>query len=318
MTSNISKGEHQYTWFIHSVAGASSGAFTRLISQPFDVIKIRFQLQVEPLSIKSEKSKYKSICQSICVIHKEEGIKALWKGHIPAQFLSITYGLTQFLVFQKSLAFLSITEKKLNQSSYIHFMCGVTASTSATLTSYPFDVVRTRLVAQKSNQFYTNMRQVVISIYRTEGLTAYYRGLFPTLIQNSLQGGLIFMFYNTFTKRISTNTSTNKIFDEGHLNTIKQFSSGFLSGITSKTLVYPFDIAKKRMQLQDFIQSREAFGKKFICSGLLDCIYLTIKEESIFGLFKGLSPSLLKAGIVTALHLTFYEQTIKIFLVKDN
>jgi len=54
------------------------------------------------------------------------------------------------------------------------------------------------------------MRQVVISIYRTEGLTAYYRGLFPTLIQNSLQGGLIFMFYNTFTKRISTNTSTNK------------------------------------------------------------------------------------------------------------
>jgi len=44
MTSNISKGEHQYTWLIHSVAGASSGAFTRLISQPFDVIKIRFQV----------------------------------------------------------------------------------------------------------------------------------------------------------------------------------------------------------------------------------------------------------------------------------
>lgn len=39
-------------------------------------------------------------------------------------------------------------------------------------------------------QIYINMRQVIISIHKNEGLSAYYRGLFPTLIQNSLQGGL--------------------------------------------------------------------------------------------------------------------------------
>lgn len=54
------------------------------------------------------------------------------------------------------------------------------------------------------------MTQVAVSIYKTEGVTAYYRGLFPTLLQNSLQGGFIFMFYNTFSKLFSTNTSTNK------------------------------------------------------------------------------------------------------------
>lgn len=54
------------------------------------------------------------------------------------------------------------------------------------------------------------MRHVAKSIYKTEGINAYYRGLCPTLIQNSLQGGFIFMFYNTFSKLLSTNTSTNK------------------------------------------------------------------------------------------------------------
>lgn len=49
-----------------------------------------------------------------------------------------------------------------------------------------------------------------------------------------------------------------------------------------------------------------------MCNGLLHCIHLTIKNESIFGLFKGLSPSLIKAGFVTALHLTFYEQIFKL------
>jgi hypothetical protein len=53
------------------------------------------------------------------------------------------------------------------------------------------------------------MKDVALSIYKTEGLSAYYRGISPTILQNSLQGGLIFMFYNSFSKCISTNTSTN-------------------------------------------------------------------------------------------------------------
>lgn len=49
------------------------------------------------------------------------------------------------------LTYLSKNESELNQTSSIHFICGVCGASTATLTSYPFDVVRTRLVAQKSN-----------------------------------------------------------------------------------------------------------------------------------------------------------------------
>uniref|UniRef100_A0A2H8TY22 Mitochondrial thiamine pyrophosphate carrier n=1 Tax=Melanaphis sacchari TaxID=742174 RepID=A0A2H8TY22_9HEMI len=99
---------------------------------------------------------------------------------------------------------------------------------------------------------------------------------------------------------------------DNRINSVKQFSSGFLAGVSAKIIVYPLDVIKKRLQLQDFIHSRDGFGKKFICNGLLNCIYVTVKEESIRGFFKGLSPSLIKAGFTTALHLTLYEQTFKL------
>jgi len=45
------------------------------------------------------------------------------------------------------------------------------------------------------------------------------------------------------------------------MNSVKQFSSGFMAGVAAKTVVYPLDVAKKRIQLQDFIHSRDGFGK---------------------------------------------------------
>lgn len=37
---------HRKTWLTHSAAGACSGIFTRIVCQPFDVLKIRFQVSI--------------------------------------------------------------------------------------------------------------------------------------------------------------------------------------------------------------------------------------------------------------------------------
>ena len=53
-----------------------------------------FQLQIEPIKSGSG-SKYEGIIQACRAIAKEEGIPAFWKGHVPAQLLSVVFGVSQ-------------------------------------------------------------------------------------------------------------------------------------------------------------------------------------------------------------------------------
>lgn len=86
--------------------------------------------------------------------------------------------------------------------------------------------------------------------------------------------------------------------------------SGSAAGFIAKTIVYPFDLARKRLQIQGFQHGRKGFGKFFQCKGLLDCLRVTVKEEGVQGLFKGLVPSQIKAATTSALHFTVYEQVL--------
>ena len=59
-----------------AAAGAFSGVAARLLTAPFDVIKIRFQLQ------NRENAKYLSMLQAFRTVIREEGFLSLWKGDI--------------------------------------------------------------------------------------------------------------------------------------------------------------------------------------------------------------------------------------------
>jgi len=95
-------------------------------------------------------------------------------------------------------------------------------------------------------------------------------------------------------------------------------TSGFLSGLGAKLIVYPLDLCRKRLQIQGFQESRRSFGKQFYCTGFRDCIAKIYAEESFKGFFKGLQPSLLKAAIVTGLYFSLYEQFCSFLLPKSN
>ncbi|XP_029658915.1 mitochondrial thiamine pyrophosphate carrier-like [Formica exsecta] len=288
----------------HAIAGAVSGFVTRFLCQPLDVIKIRFQLQVEPIS-KCRISKYRSIPQAFLLILREEGISALWKGHIPAQMLSITYGMAQFYSYNVLMKMIQRVPKIEQWNHSMHFIAGASAGSIATIISFPFDTVRTRLIAQSSkHQVYNGMLHSCSSILRQESPKVFFSGLLPTLLQIAPHTGLQFAFYEFFTdfyKRYSSGIDTNFY---------NSMLSGSAAGFIAKTIVYPFDLARKRLQIQGFQHGRKGFGKFFQCNGLLDCLRVTLKEEGVQGLFKGLVPSQIKAAITSALHFTVYEQVL--------
>ena len=80
------------------------------------------------------------------------------------------------------------------------------------------------------------------------------------------------------------------------------------AGILSKMIIYPLDIIKKRLEIQGFEKARTDFGSVRHYKGLNDCLTTIVKQEGPRGLFKGLSPSLLKAGLAASSNFLVYEQ----------
>ena len=87
--TDYKKGIHP---LCYTLAGVTSGVGSRAIGQPLDVLKIRFQLQNSGDGC----LKYTRIHTAIRLIIHNEGVSALWKGHVPAQILSVIYGVVKF------------------------------------------------------------------------------------------------------------------------------------------------------------------------------------------------------------------------------
>lgn len=285
-----------------ALAGSAAGMVTRALISPFDVLKIRFQLQIERVSSQKPVGKYSSIFQACRCIHTEEGLSAFWKGHTPAQLLSICYGAVQFSSFEFLTEAVHKTTPYDSQTAGVHFVCGGLAACSATVFCQPLDTLRTRFAAQGEPKIYRNLRHAVSSMCRSEGVLTFYRGLCPTLVAVFPYAGLQFFFYNVF-KTLSA-PPPNAGNSGGNLRSLL---CGSGAGMISKTITYPFDLFKKRLQVGGFEEARLQFGQVRTYKGLLDCMVQIAKEEGFQGFFKGLSPSLLKAALSTGFTFFWYE-----------
>ncbi|XP_004071531.1 mitochondrial thiamine pyrophosphate carrier [Oryzias latipes] len=284
------------------LAGSAAGMVTRALISPFDVVKIRFQLQIERVSALRPEGKYAGLFQAFRCIYSEEGLSAFWKGHVPAQLLSICYGAVQFTSFEVLTKMVYKLTPYDSQSAGVHFFCGGLAACSATVVCQPLDTLRTRFASQGEPKVYRNLRHAVSTMWRTEGPLTFFRGLSPTLVAVYPYAGLQFFFYNVSKKWLGP---PSKGGDSG--GSLKSLVCGSGAGVISKTITYPFDLFKKRLQVGGFEAARARFGQVRRYSGLMDCMFQIAKEEGFRGFFKGLSPSLVKAALSTGFTFFWYE-----------
>lgn len=69
------KGAPKRTPAIDAAAGGVAGCISRFAIAPLDVVKIRFQVQLEPIQSISRKSHYTGFLNAFSTILKEEGIQ---------------------------------------------------------------------------------------------------------------------------------------------------------------------------------------------------------------------------------------------------
>jgi len=271
-------------------AGAASGVITRLFCQPLDVAKIRLQLQSE-----GGGGKYRGLAHLAATLPREEGLLALWKGHLPAQALSVLYGLASFAMFEA----VSPMVRGEGTCSRLggDLVAGGMAGCAGTLASAPCDVLRTRFVAQ-AKPVYRNTRHAVTQLYREGGPAAFYRGVTPAMLATAPQAGLQFAFYSLFTSLLPQ--------DSPGISLPESLTCGGLAGLVSKALLYPLDVLKKRIQVSGW-EGREGLGRTRAVRGLTHCARDLLAREGARGLYKGFAPAVIKAVTTTSIHFAAYE-----------
>nr|CAG8451597.1 5283_t:CDS:2 [Entrophospora candida]CAG8522348.1 4670_t:CDS:2 [Entrophospora candida] len=269
------------------ICGAVAGMVSRFVSSPLDVVKIRLQ--------------------------------SLWKGNISAEFLYLSYGSIQFLTYQK-IHNLFLNYEKNNSSSLSvllsnktlqSFIAGGICGSTATFLTYPFDILRTRFAAQGETKLYNGIMDAIRQIHSQEGFKGFYKGLTASIMQIIPYMGLMFGSFELFKKTFEQFEEKNQY--------LKMFSStndmiiGAMSGIISKTGVFPLDLIRKRMQLQIPPSPKQKyFFINYIplyTNSIIVNIKTIIRNEGFCGLYRGLTPAIIKAAPVSAVTFFAYNKT---------
>ncbi|KAG1216995.1 hypothetical protein G6F35_009563 [Rhizopus arrhizus] len=282
-----------------ALCGGIAGIATRFAISPLDVIKIRLQLQSQPLSTKllfsKQNAKYSGIFHSFKTIVQEEGIRGLFKGNVAAEYLYLTYGISQFYAYYHMDAFMD--KKTQIVPSLKPFVSGMVAGSFATAITYPFDLLRTRFAVQGTSKVYKSLSHAILDINEKEGIKGFYRGLGSSIIQIMPYMGLMFFSYEGLSSIIQ-NLKDKQIISDKY-NKTENMICGSLSGIISKAGVFPLDVVRKRLQVQGpriseyVVSSIPTYSHQ---TSAISCMKHIVCTEGFWALFKGIVPGLLKAG----------------------
>jgi solute carrier family 25 (mitochondrial thiamine pyrophosphate transporter), member 19 len=221
--------------------------------------------------------------------------------------LSITYGFGQFAAYDQCNRQSRKIKFFQEHSDIRHILSGGIAGAFGMSIATPFDVVRTRFIAQDHNRGYRSITDAFTSIVRNEGIRGLFRGLVPSVSAIAPNAAIQFGTYNFLLEQYMTFMNQETV--SRHIILL----AGLLSGIIAKTCIYPLDLTKKRLQIQEFHSNRTTFGKNIMTTGMFDCLRKTLAQEKISGLYKGLAPAVIKSGMMSGLYFFFYEEIITIF-----
>lgn len=79
--------------------------------------------------------------------------------------------------------------------------------------------------------------------------------------------------------------------DERELSVVARLGCGALAGTLGQTVAYPFDVARRRLQVSGWngaksLHAASQGGEAVVYKGMMDCFVKTVREEGFAALFK--------------------------------
>ncbi|NXR33055.1 KMCP1 protein, partial [Zosterops hypoxanthus] len=184
------------TLMMNVLCGVLSGVISSSIANPTDVLKIRMQAQGRMIQ--------GGMMGNFIQIYQTEGAKGLWKAiSLTAQRAAIVVGV--------ELPVYDLTKKHIIMSGYMgdtvytHFLSSFLCGLAGALASNPVDVVRTRMMNQKSQNHgghsaYKGTLDCLLQTWKNEGFFALYKGFWPNWLRLGPWNIIFFLTYEQLKK----------------------------------------------------------------------------------------------------------------------
>ncbi|KAH7410289.1 mitochondrial carrier domain-containing protein [Phaeosphaeria sp. MPI-PUGE-AT-0046c] len=291
------------------VAGGVAGAVSRTVVSPLERLKILFQIQ----SVGREEYKM-SVFKALGKMWREEGWRGFMAGNGTNCIRIVPYSAVQFSAYNVYKRFFE-REPGSPLDAYQRLLCGGLAGITSVTCTYPLDIVRTRLSIQSASfstlkreegQKLPGMWTLLVNMYKTEGgIPALYRGIIPTVAGVAPYVGLNFMVYEIARTQFTPEGQKDP-------SALGKLAAGAVSGAVAQTITYPFDVLRRRFQ----INTMSGMGYQY--SGIFDAVRSIVRTEGLRGMYKGIVPNLLKVAPSMASSWLSFEYTRDLLMGQWN
>ncbi|KAJ2160975.1 Mitochondrial carrier protein ymc2 [Coemansia sp. RSA 552] len=281
------------------LAGSVGGIAQVFAGQPFDTVKVRMQTQPEV---------YRGTIDTVRKTLQNDGPAGFYKGTTtPLVGVGLCVSI-QFLVMEHmKRTFGRINKTPEGQAPMLTptqlYAAGATAGAANSIVSGPVEHIRVRLQVQTSGSAaeFRGPGDCISKIYRNFGLQGIFRGQVPTVIRELHGYGMYFLAYESLVQRTMAQTGKSRSDISSGLVCMYGAAAGFAMWLTS----YPIDMVKSKLQTDALAGDARKY------TGTIDCVRKILGQEGVRGLFRGITPCLLRSAPANAATFIGFEMAIR-------
>lgn len=305
-------------------AGVMSTVVVRTLLAPMERIKLEYQLNRSVLPVGRAFSK----------VIQSEGIKGFWRGNGINLLRVCPYKAINFAAFDayRGIAVRLSPGGPHDVDRLLLAVAGAAAGVTSVCSCFPMDVVRTRLLVAGGIAKYGGLKKCIAMMYKNEGLGAFYRGFLPAMIAMTPNGAVYYTTYDRLKmnrlsylekqEKYSKDSKKGKTDSKGLKGAPQQpirveqgymMLFGAVAGAAAEFSTYPFEVIRRRMQLQGGRGSMSSvFGKRAL-RRMTTTVRIIVKNHGLKGLYIGVVPSV--AQVLPSAALGYYSyELFKIWL----
>ncbi|XP_047342601.1 mitochondrial carnitine/acylcarnitine carrier-like protein [Impatiens glandulifera] len=284
------------------LSGTVGGAAQLIVGHPFDTIKVKLQSQPAPLP--GQLPKFSGAIDAVKKTIASEGPGGLYKG-MGAPLATVAAFNALLFTVRGQMEVLLRPEPGAPLTLNQQVVAGAGAGFAVSFLACPTELIKCRLQAQSAlagadsvgaTVKYSGPMDVARQVIRSEGgLRGLFKGLVPTMAREVPGNAAMFGVYEALKQYIAGGQDTSGL-GRGSL-----IVAGGLAGASFWVSVYPTDVVKSVIQVDDFKNPKY--------SGSIDAFKKILSAEGVKGLYKGFGPAMARSVPANAACFLAYEVT---------